>query len=452
MKKLYTTLLAASTLFAASAALPEATTATLTAEPAAKTNQLTKINLKPLRAADFKLSETATPSIRPTGIDIPDDDETYTWVSLGQGKYIASVMADVYGASTEPTDVEIFEAKEKAGLYKAVGVWADIFESNTQELIVDASDPTFIKVTRQFTGLTDNTDGATWIASYTSIFTDEQGYEPSIVQAAIESGNIPNILPTLANNVITFPEGALALQWPNAPADSKYGTDPNAWYMSESAGALVLPGGEYVAPWTLLGEGTFSGDIFFKTFGKTPADYKVQVFQSSSDENIYRVNDALKGLYTALGFKGESPKWELDATVADNVSLPITSTNINGGDEDGVYYSLSMNQNVEESIEECPEENRIKLTKESNTLTFDFPAKSLLLYASTSQSLYIGNKEAAKLTVELPDNSGIGSIEAVDNNAPVEYFNLQGQRVANPTAGQLMIKRQGTKVTKVVVK
>lgn len=111
-----------------------------------------------------------------------------------------------------------------------------------------------------------------------------------------------------------------------------------------------------------------------------------------------------------------------------------------------------MNQNVEESIDECEEEYRIKLTKESNTLTFDFPAKSLLLYASTSQSLYIGNKEAAKLTVELPDNSGIGSIEAVDNNAPVEYFNLQGQRVANPTAGQLMIKRQGTKVTKVVVK
>lgn len=45
---------------------------------------------------------------------------------------------------------------------------------------------------------------------------------------------------------------------------------------------------------------------------------------------------------------------------------------------------------------------------------------------------------------------GIEDIEA-DNNAPVEYFNLQGVRVANPENG-LFIRRQGNKVTKVIVK
>lgn len=39
-----------------------------------------------------------------------------------------------------------------------------------------------------------------------------------------------------------------------------------------------------------------------------------------------------------------------------------------------------------------------------------------------------------------------------DANAPVEYFNLQGMRVANPEAGQLLIKRQGNKATKVVIR
>jgi hypothetical protein len=40
----------------------------------------------------------------------------------------------------------------------------------------------------------------------------------------------------------------------------------------------------------------------------------------------------------------------------------------------------------------------------------------------------------------------------VDNsNAPVEYFNLQGVRVANPTSG-LYIRRQGTTTAKVLVK
>ena len=46
--------------------------------------------------------------------------------------------------------------------------------------------------------------------------------------------------------------------------------------------------------------------------------------------------------------------------------------------------------------------------------------------------------------------SGIADIVA-DENAPVEYFNLQGIRVENPSNG-LYIRRQGNKVTKVIVK
>lgn len=44
----------------------------------------------------------------------------------------------------------------------------------------------------------------------------------------------------------------------------------------------------------------------------------------------------------------------------------------------------------------------------------------------------------------------LGNI-VVDNDAPVEYYNLQGVRVANPSAG-IYIRRQGAAVTKVVVR
>ena len=51
--------------------------------------------------------------------------------------------------------------------------------------------------------------------------------------------------------------------------------------------------------------------------------------------------------------------------------------------------------------------------------------------------------------------SGLSAIETVaadfDENAPVEYYNLQGVRVANPANG-IFIKRQGNKVEKVLVK
>ncbi len=49
--------------------------------------------------------------------------------------------------------------------------------------------------------------------------------------------------------------------------------------------------------------------------------------------------------------------------------------------------------------------------------------------------------------------TGIDNIEAgiFDENAPVEYYNLQGVRVAQPTNG-VFIKRQGSKVSKLFVK
>lgn len=50
---------------------------------------------------------------------------------------------------------------------------------------------------------------------------------------------------------------------------------------------------------------------------------------------------------------------------------------------------------------------------------------------------------------------GTGAINEVavdNNNAPVEYFNLQGVRVNEPVAGQIVIRRQGNEVSKLLVK
>ncbi len=57
------------------------------------------------------------------------------------------------------------------------------------------------------------------------------------------------------------------------------------------------------------------------------------------------------------------------------------------------------------------------------------------------------------LVFDLPVNAGIDGVVADDDvdNAPVEYFNLQGVRVENPAAG-LYIKRQGSKVEKVAIR
>ncbi|MGM9859141.1 MAG: hypothetical protein ACI31C_00130 [Muribaculaceae bacterium] len=45
---------------------------------------------------------------------------------------------------------------------------------------------------------------------------------------------------------------------------------------------------------------------------------------------------------------------------------------------------------------------------------------------------------------------GVEDMIVDSNDAPVEYFNLQGIRVANPAEGQIYIRRQGTQATKVL--
>ncbi|MGM9848106.1 MAG: chitobiase/beta-hexosaminidase C-terminal domain-containing protein [Muribaculaceae bacterium] len=56
------------------------------------------------------------------------------------------------------------------------------------------------------------------------------------------------------------------------------------------------------------------------------------------------------------------------------------------------------------------------------------------------------------ITVEASGKlSGVENVTIADENAPVEYFNLQGVRVANPENG-LYIRRQGNTVSKVVIR
>lgn len=54
--------------------------------------------------------------------------------------------------------------------------------------------------------------------------------------------------------------------------------------------------------------------------------------------------------------------------------------------------------------------------------------------------------------IVFPGADGVEAIGSDDANAPVEYFTLQGVRIDNPEAGQLVIKRQGGKAQKVIVR
>lgn len=201
----------------------------------------------------------------------------------------------------------------------------------------------------------------------------------------------------------------------------------------------------------LYGVGTVSGDMFFSPFGKTPASYAVDVYLNNEQGTELLVKDPLKGLYAALSFEGVSPDMVIDATDPDNLLIPEFSLGFGGGDKDGLYYGMSVSANQQDKAD-TPEEYRSKLTKKEQITVITIPAKGLYIWPSKTTSLFYGNTSAVTIEIE-HEQGGVNDIIAdEENNAPVEFFNLQGQRVNNPAAGQLVIRRQGTKVAKVLVK
>ncbi len=124
--------------------------------------------------------------------------------------------------------------------------------------------------------------------------------------------------------------------------------------------------------------------------------------------------------------------------VMDNgVNMPITG------------YTLIGNK-IDEATGEYPivtpgEDNKLA-AKFYGLIKFDVVAgHTYYTYMKGSKMSFYG----FNYTVS-DDSSAITDI-TVDENAPVEYFNLQGIRVDNPENG-LYIKRQGNTVTKVLVK
>jgi hypothetical protein len=55
-----------------------------------------------------------------------------------------------------------------------------------------------------------------------------------------------------------------------------------------------------------------------------------------------------------------------------------------------------------------------------------------------------------QISITFPSESAVEDIIPDSTSAPVEYYNLQGLKISNPESGQLLIKRQGAKSTKVV--
>lgn len=92
----------------------------------------------------------------------------------------------------------------------------------------------------------------------------------------------------------------------------------------------------------------------------------------------------------------------------------------------------------------------LKLFGELSGREITFPENSLVLVERLYKNGMFVSSPAKMFRITLPESAGIDDV-AADNDTPVEYFNLQGVRIDNPSNG-IFIRRQGHKSEKVVIR
>lgn len=215
-------------------------------------------------------------------------------------------------------------------------------------------------------------------------------------------------------------------------------------------------------------------------FGEDPAanEYEVALWQSDDNDKVFRLINPYKGdnvpaVITEANECTTDGCIEVDITDAAAVRFGIVPSGFYCSDvNDGemcCYNALSWAyyyggfKSWEETAAFC-KENSLPLSTYADgviDVTADGDAcfgetgsiDSLLGGYSWQTSAGESVPMPAKITLNLTNGEGgVDNIAADNENAPVEYFNLQGVKIENPAAGGLYIKRQGSKVAKVIIK
>lgn len=150
--------------------------------------------------------------------------------------------------------------------------------------------------------------------------------------------------------------------------------------------------------------------------------------------------DAING-----GFMGE---FYVRDGKANNVGLvfsaeaPVSSANMMAA------YAVTPAQKIEQGVEYNMSVKPAEATSFKKFTTSNIAYKNGTLRVTYTP----GKKDASAVkTLQILNSETVTGINAAiaDSDAPVEYFNLQGVRIAYPQTGQILIRRQGDKVEKI---
>ncbi len=276
-------------------------------------------------------------------------------------------------------------------------------------------------------------------------------------------GNVVNGLGSAAASVGTIDGTTIVFPELDVWAFGDYNDETVGWWYLCYANSMsaIIENENPNEGWEDFGTAVFEDGWMVPGAGEEPSDYPwtVNVQKSIDTPDLYRLDKP----YMADGCPFDDGKaGYIVFSIADpgfvRVLPGIYSGMNNGANKlnffnlDGFYADMGFTK--EEIKAELPDyvfSTYADGVVNVATCRFNMPSAPDKAYSWTVSSVSVADKMVAKITIN--KLAGVDNV-AIDNDAdaPVEFFNLQGVRVDNPEAGRLVIKRQGSKVTKMVVR
>lgn len=217
--------------------------------------------------------------------------------------------------------------------------------------------------------------------------------------------------------------------------------------------------------WTLYGAGEYQDGIVCNAINSFsdiyPDGYRAEVLFEKSTETAgyYRVHGAFATMGTKLSSYYSNVEYDQDVDVMLIHAEDPTKVYIEQGStgisiiSDDVPSTIEYTSDIYNTIDE-PENLDPEMYGTCKDYVITFPkgdpeADFSALYCIMDGNQWAANQEGTFKLVLPEGYVGVSSVVA-DQNAPVVYYNLQGQRVNNAQNG-LFIRTQGNKAEKVVL-
>ena len=241
------------------------------------------------------------------------------WVSLGMATYTDDLILPLFGNDPMSYNVEVFENREKPGLFRMVNPYgpefplypyATRYDEGTY-IEIDATDPHGVWIEGwQSTGLDVANNGLMSITSMAWYqLTNNEGTTKEDVKEADLCG-------VFADGVITFPTKCLVI---GIGSQAYYGNENGAFRLDMSN--LERPA--QTEEWRSLGMATYTDDLILPLFGNDPMSYNVEVLENKEKPGLFRMVNP---------YGPEFPLYQYASSYADGTYIEIDAT-----DPDGVW-------------------------------------------------------------------------------------------------------------------